>query len=165
MGASDYVKELRALIGDRLLLLPGVAAIIRDDEGRVLLQRRAQDGRWSLPAGAIDPGESPAEAIVRECFEETGLHVRPERVLGVFGGADGFRAVLPGGDRVEYTAIVFACAVVGGTLGGRDGETAELAYVHPAARPPLVTEYPIEAMLAADQPVFQRVREQARRDD
>jgi 8-oxo-dGTP pyrophosphatase MutT (NUDIX family) len=157
MAASDYVKELRALIGHRLLLLPGVAAIIRDEAGRVLLQRRAQDGCWSLPAGAIDPGESPAEAIVRECLEETGLRVRPERVLGVFGGADGYRAELPGGDRVEYTAIVFACQVLGGTLGGRDGETAELAFFHPADRPPLVTEYPIEEMLRADAPVFQRV--------
>jgi 8-oxo-dGTP pyrophosphatase MutT (NUDIX family) len=154
MAASDYVKELRALIGPRLLMLPGVAAIIRDAEGRVLLQRRAQDGRWSLPAGAIDPGESPAEAVVRECWEETGLRVRPERVLGVFGGADGYRSVLPGGDQVEYTVVVFACEVIGGELGGRDGETAELAYFPPDDRPPLITEYPIEAMLAADRPVF-----------
>jgi 8-oxo-dGTP pyrophosphatase MutT (NUDIX family) len=150
MAASDYVKEIRALIGHRLLLMPGVAAVIRDHQGRVLLQRRAQDGQWSLPAGAIDPGESPAEAVARECREETGLHVRPRRVIGVFGGAPGFRSTLEGGDQVEYTAVVFECEVVGGSLGGLDGETAELRYFALEDRPPLVTEYPLEAMLRSD---------------
>ena len=58
--------------------------------GVSLLQRRNDDGSWSLPAGAIDPGEGPAQAVVREAYEETGLHVVPEKVAGVFGG-EGFR--------------------------------------------------------------------------
>jgi len=105
MGISPYVRDIRESIGTRLLLMPAVAAIVRDGEGRILLQRRSDDGRWNLPAGAIDPGESPDEAVVREVREETGLEVRPVRVAGVFGGADGFRHRYGNGDEVEFTAI------------------------------------------------------------
>ena len=58
MPISPYYRRLRDLVGDELLLLPSVAALIRDAEGRVLVQKRG-DGTWSLPAGAIEPGETP----------------------------------------------------------------------------------------------------------
>ena len=154
MGMSPYVREMRGLVGTRLLLLPAVAALIRDGEGRILLQRRADDGRWNLPAGAIDPGESPDQAVVREVREETGLEVRPVRVAGVFGGPDGFHHRYPNGDEVEFTAIVFECAVVGGSLDADDEETAELGWFHLHARPPLSIEYPLEAMLSGGPAVF-----------
>ena len=144
MGISDYLRGLRASVGSELLLLPSVAGIVRDAGGRVLLQRRADDGTWGLPAGAIDPGEAPARAVVREVWEETGLLVEPERVAGVFGGADGFRFTYPNGDRVEVTVIVFDCRVVGGALGGRDDETVGLAYFEPDAIPALKADYPRE---------------------
>jgi 8-oxo-dGTP pyrophosphatase MutT (NUDIX family) len=83
---SPYFKQLRAKIGHDLLLMPGVAAAIRDASGRLLLQERASGEGWSLPAGAIEPGESPEQAIQREVLEETGLVVAPTEVLGVFGG-------------------------------------------------------------------------------
>lgn len=154
MGMSPYVREMRGLVGTRLILLPAVAALIRDGEGRILLQRRADDGRWNLPAGAVDPGESPDEAVVREVREETGLEVRPVRVAGVFGGAGGFRHRYPNGDEVEFTAIVFECAVAGGSLDDGDEETAELAWFALDGRPPLSIEYPLAAMLSGGPAVF-----------
>src|SRR5690242_2766065 len=101
MPISDYVRELRECVGTRLLLLPGVTGIVRDEQGRVLLMRRADNGFWGFPAGAIDPGETPAQAVEREVREETGLHVRATRVAGVFGGA-GFRLRYENGDEAEY---------------------------------------------------------------
>lgn len=112
MPISDCLKGIRAAIGHERLLNPGVAAIIRNDEGRILLQKRSDDGSWSLPAGAIDLGETPAQAVVREAYEETGLHVVPEKVAGVFGGA-GFRHTYPNGDKLEIVSIVFLCHVTG----------------------------------------------------
>jgi 8-oxo-dGTP pyrophosphatase MutT (NUDIX family) len=141
MPISSWLRELRAVVGRRLLLLPGVAAIVRDGAGRVLFMRRADDGRWGLPAGAIDPGESPAEAVVREVREETGLVVRPMRVAGVFGGA-GYRHRYPNGDEVEWTVAVFDCDVVGGELAARDGEALELRYFAPEEAPALQLPYP-----------------------
>jgi 8-oxo-dGTP pyrophosphatase MutT (NUDIX family) len=55
-----------------------------------------------MPAGAIEPGENPAQAIVWEVREETGLKVKRERIVGVFGG-NGFRLEYSNGDQVEYT--------------------------------------------------------------
>ena len=57
---SPYFQQLRAKIGHDLLLLPSVAAVIRNSDGRLLLQEKASGEGWSLPAGAIEPAESPA---------------------------------------------------------------------------------------------------------
>jgi 8-oxo-dGTP pyrophosphatase MutT (NUDIX family) len=151
---SPCVRGLRGVIGTRLLLVPAVAALIRDDAGRILLQRRADDGCWNLPAGAVDPGESPADAVVREVREETGLAVRPVRVAGVFGGRGGFRHRYPNGDEVEFTAIVFECEAVGGALEPEDDETAELGWFRLDDRPALTIEYPLAEMLAGGPAVF-----------
>jgi 8-oxo-dGTP pyrophosphatase MutT (NUDIX family) len=135
------MKSLRAKVGTALLQVPSVAAIIRDERGDLLLQRRASDGAWSLPAGAIDPGESPARAVVREVWEETGLRVIPVRLIALLGG-ESYRHTYENGDRVEYTVALFACRITGGELGGRDGESIELRYVDPAAMPALALPYP-----------------------
>jgi 8-oxo-dGTP pyrophosphatase MutT (NUDIX family) len=145
MSISDYVREMRECVGHRLLLLPGVTGLVRDDEGRVLLMRRADNGRWGFPAGAIDPGESPAQAVEREVREETGLQVRATRVAGVFGGA-GFRLRYENGDEAEYTVIVFECEVVGGKLEPVDGEALELRYFAPNEAPQLLLAYPRELL-------------------
>jgi mutator protein MutT len=143
MPISEYLGALREKIGSSLVLMPGVAAVIRDEQGNVLLGRRSDNGKWGLPAGAIDPGETPAEAIVREVYEETGLHVIPVRILGVFGGKD-FRMKYPNGDQVEYTVVLFECRVVGGELCLLDGESLELDYVDPDDIPDLGQPYPRE---------------------
>lgn len=126
MAISPFYAALRERVGTQLLLMPAVAAVIRDDTGRVLIQR-TQHGQWSLPAGAIEPGESPAQTLVREVREETGLLVRAERVLAVWGGPD-CRVTYPNGDIVEYVVTVFDCRAVGGELLSSCDETAELRW-------------------------------------
>jgi 8-oxo-dGTP pyrophosphatase MutT (NUDIX family) len=115
---------------------------VRDGEGRVLLLRRSDDGRWDLPGGTADPGEAPARALVREVWEETGLCVVPERIVGVFGGGDGFRATYPNGDEVAFIDTVFECRTVGGRLQCQDGEALELRYFLPVDLPELPLRYP-----------------------
>ena len=68
-----YVAELREAVGDRPILLPSTALIALDPEGRILLQRRTDDGTWGLPGGLMEIGEAPEEAVVRETREEMGL--------------------------------------------------------------------------------------------
>ena len=143
MAISHYLKQLRGRIGTVLVIMPAVVGLMRNEAGLVLFQRSADSGDWGLPGGSVDPGESPAVALVREVLEETGLHVRPERVAGVFGGP-GYRVRYANGDIVEYTVIVFECRILGGELGGLDDETAELRYFSAGARPVLDAPFPDE---------------------
>ena len=138
---SPYLRHLRSKIGHDLLLLPSVAAVIRDLEGRVLLQEKSSGEGWSLPAGGIEPGESPAEAIRREVGEEVGILVEPQQILGVFGGS-GFRYVYPNGDTVEYTVILYHCTPIGTSAAPVDPETRSLRYFGVAEMPKLALPYP-----------------------
>jgi 8-oxo-dGTP diphosphatase len=83
MGISEYVAGLRALVGHDLLMLPSVSAVVRNSAGEFLLGQRSDTSEWSLIAGSIDPGEQPADAIVREIHEETGVHAVADPLVGV----------------------------------------------------------------------------------
>lgn len=140
MSMSPFYRSIRDRVGSSLLVIPAVAAVIRDESGRVLLQQR-HDGSWSLPAGAIEPGESPSVAVIRQVFEETGLQVRPSRVAAVVGGSS-CRIRYPNGDGVEYVVTVFDCGIVRGRFVGSNEETRTLTYFRREDLPPLAFEYP-----------------------
>jgi len=98
---SDHLRELRRRVGhEPVLQVPSVSVAVRDQAGRVLLARHSEGGAWVLPGGAIEPGESPADAAVREAWEETGLLVRLTALVGVFGGPD-FIVQYRNGDRTS----------------------------------------------------------------
>lgn len=126
MAISEYLKELRSHVGARLLLMPAVTGIIHDDEGRVLLVYTTDD-MWGTPGGAIDPGETPAIAVVRELREELGLEVEPVAVLAVYSR----RLKYPHGDEVEYTSVAFRCRIVEGEIAPADDEVLRWEWVDP----------------------------------
>lgn len=126
--------------------MPSVAGIVRNDLGEILLQNKGNGEKWSLPAGAIELGEAPAEAVVREVWEETGLYVEPQKLLGVFGGKD-FRYHYPNGHQVEYNVCMFDCVIKSGELSPKDNETAELQYFSPGNMPELALPYPKDLFL------------------
>jgi 8-oxo-dGTP pyrophosphatase MutT (NUDIX family) len=128
------------------LLIPAVAAVIRDSSDRLLLQEKASGEGWSLPAGAIEPGESPEDALRREVREETGLCVVPTRIIGVFGG-QAFRYLYPNGDAVEATIVLYRCAVIAESPEGwTDPETKSLGWFARRELPRLQVTYPAEAL-------------------
>ncbi|UFZ05793.1 NUDIX domain-containing protein [Bradyrhizobium ontarionense] len=128
MPISDHLRAVRSKIGHDLLATTAVSISLFDDQGCILLGRDAETGLWTLPGGAIDPNEHPADAATRECFEETGLLVRPQRLLGVFGGPE-FLVRYPNGDLTYYTVIAFEAALVGGALVPDGDEIASLRFV------------------------------------
>jgi len=131
MAISPYVAHLRARVGAERLLLPSATGILYDAAGAILLVRQREGDVWSTPGGVVEPDESPAEAVIREVREETGLDVRPVRVLGVFGGP-AFVVCYPNGDESQYVMTVFECSVVGGKAAPDHDETIELRWVGPA---------------------------------
>ena len=127
MPISSYLKSVREKVGHDLLTMTAVAIAVFDAEGRLLLGRDAEMDRWTLPGGGIDPNELPADAAVRECYEETGLLVRLDGLIGIFGGSE-FLTHYPNGDVTYYTTAAFRGAIVGGAHQPVDGEFAELRY-------------------------------------
>jgi ADP-ribose pyrophosphatase YjhB (NUDIX family) len=112
-----------------------------------LLQEKSSGEGWSLPAGEIEPGESPEHAVRREVLEETGLEVVPKEILGVFGGRD-FRYVYPNGNAVEYAVVLYRCTVTRETSAARDPETKSLRYFEMAEMPRLALPYPTEMLFS-----------------
>jgi 8-oxo-dGTP pyrophosphatase MutT (NUDIX family) len=147
MPISPYIKNLRQYVGKDLLLVPGTAAIVHNQQGDVLLQRRSDNGQWGLLGGAVDPHEAPAQAVVREVFEEAGLMVRPVRCTALIH----LNTVYPNGDHLQPTVAVFECEIVAGELKSLDGESLELRFFAPENLPdsPMLTPYP-KAVFAKD---------------
>src|SRR5215831_12978951 len=152
MPMSTHIQALRALVGNQLLVLPAVTGLVFDARGQVLMARHSPDGIWAAPGGAVDPEEPPCDAVVRELREETGLHVEPIALRGVFAGPE-LRVRYANGDETAYVTSVFECTVAGGTLCPDGDEVLEARFVAPdelerlplarwarALLPPLVRE-------------------------
>ncbi len=118
----------------------GATAVIFDTAGRILLIRRSDNGMWALPGGWADVGESASETAAREAFEETGLQVKPTRLLGVYDSRKS-------GSRNPHHIylIVFLCEIIGGAL-TTSNETTAFGYfaeadlptdLHPGSQPRL----------------------------
>lgn len=127
MAMSPYLRALREHVGPMRLLLPSVSAHVFDADGRLLLVRQRELGIWSTPGGMIEPDERPADAVVREAWEETGLRVEPLRVAGVYGGPE-FVVRYANGDEAQYVIIAFECAILSGEPRADGDETVEARY-------------------------------------
>lgn len=124
---SPHVRQLRELVGAQLLVLPSVAVLPRDEQGRVLLVRHADNGQWGTVGGAVDPDEGPADAAVRECAEETGLTIALGTILAAVGGPS-FRVTYDNGDKTSYVTIVYDARVTAGVPRPDGDETTECGW-------------------------------------
>ncbi|NMO95333.1 NUDIX domain-containing protein [Paenibacillus lemnae] len=98
----------------RILVTGG--AIIRDDQGRILLQRRSDYGDWGLPGGGMNAGESIEETMVREVHEETGLVVTDYELYAVYSGSR-MKYRYPDGNEVVFVMFIFnAKAAIAGKI-------------------------------------------------
>lgn len=128
---SDYVKRLRERIGHEFMLMPAVAAFVRDGDGRVLLVQHVE-GRWQIPGGAVDPGERPEEAAARELREEASVEIALGDVLGVFGGPE-YQITYANGDEAGWVVAVYSAAIVSGAPApGDPGEIQDVRWFAPA---------------------------------
>ena len=127
MPMSEYWKGVRRRMGHDLLVIPSVTALIYDGQGRILLVRHVEGDVWVAPGGGIEPHESPADAVAREVWEETGLAVEPVRVIGVYGGPE-FQVTYSNGDQVSYVMAVYECRALDGVMRPDGVETLELAF-------------------------------------
>jgi 8-oxo-dGTP pyrophosphatase MutT (NUDIX family) len=131
MVMSPYIADLRKQIGTSRLLLPSVTGIVYGEQGEILLVRQRDGDVWSTPGGAIEPDESPTDAVVRETWEETGLLVRPVALIGVFGGPN-FVVRYTNGDETQYVMAVYRCSQISGQLTDSSDEITTSRFVSEA---------------------------------
>jgi 8-oxo-dGTP pyrophosphatase MutT (NUDIX family) len=132
-GMSDYIRQIRAKVGNESLMSPAVGAIVVNEEGHILLQKRADNGRWALPAGGVEPHESPTQAVIREVWEETGVLVEPVRLVGIYSGPEYNFTFAGSGDRVEVFSVIYFCRPIGGRPEPDGLESVDVAYFAPEA--------------------------------
>jgi ADP-ribose pyrophosphatase YjhB (NUDIX family) len=135
--AEDIVEEWLRAVGSGVpgYVTPKIAvgAAVGNDQGELLLVKRADSGVWLYPTGWADVGYSAAEVVVKEVLEETGIEAEPLRLIAVL---DGLRL---GFTRVPLYSLVFHCQAVGGELRPHPLETSDVGWFAPDKLPrPLV---------------------------
>ncbi len=125
------MSETQVLYGPRLSkdgkLRIGCSAVILDEKHeKALLTRRADNGRWCIPGGMMESGESAAEACEREVWEETGLRVHADRLIGVYSDPDQL-VIYPNAEKVHFVILSFEVTVLSGEI-SLSNETTEAGY-------------------------------------
>ncbi|MBL7501930.1 NUDIX domain-containing protein [Frankia sp. CNm7] len=121
MGRIDYYHDPNAPAANALVV--GGCAVVPDGDGRILLQRRADNGEWALPGGGMDIGETLAGCVIREVREETGFDIIIERIVGVYSDPGHVFAYDNGEIRQQFS-ICLAGRIVGGAPAVSDESTA-----------------------------------------
>lgn len=121
-----YIMDLRKIVGHRRLLMPG-AGVFPIREGKVLLQRRRDNGLWADHGGSVELSEKVEDAARREMLEETGLIVGELTLLGIYSGTE-MDYVYPNGDQVSIIGMYFTCEDFTGTVKLQAEEVTELKW-------------------------------------
>jgi ADP-ribose pyrophosphatase YjhB (NUDIX family) len=132
-----YTRWLRSYVGHQRLMQVRASGFVRNEAGEILLCRRADVMLWDVPGGTIGLDETPAQGLMREVAEETGLQLHAERIIGVYGGPE-FHWTYPNGDQAQILAIFFAATIVSGTLLPSGHENVNIAFFAPDKLPPLL---------------------------
>jgi len=128
MGFADsYLGRLRKKIGHDKIIVAGARAIIRNKKGEVLLIRRTDTGRWGMPAGSLELGDSVIDAVKREVLEETGLKVISCRPMAIYSDPK-YSVTYPNGDQVQIFAMVFIVDEWEGELISVTDETSDIGF-------------------------------------
>lgn len=110
-------------------LVVATSAVIVDEQGRILLQRRTDSGNWALPGGAMEMTESLSDSVIRETKEETGLDVMVTGIVGTYTDPKHIIAYTDGEVRRQFN-ICYTARILGGELRASSESTA-LAFIHP----------------------------------
>ncbi|MFG2994583.1 NUDIX domain-containing protein [Streptomyces sp. NPDC048257] len=129
MPRRDYEGDPNAPLANSLV--PAASAIVVDDDGRVLLQRRTDNGAWALPGGKMELGESIGDCAVRETLEETGIEVEVVGIVGTYTNPGHVFAYDDGEVRQEFSICLLAHPT-GGNL-RRSDESLEVGWFTPEA--------------------------------
>lgn len=149
---SEYIMDLRKLLGNRPLMQAGASVMVVDSQDRVLLEKRRDNGLWAYAGGAVELYESVEDAARRELLEETGLIAEKMTLFGLFSGPE-MAYTYPNGDRVSNLDAVYLCREYHGELRPQPDEVTELRFF---AREELPNE---EELMPPNRPALKKWRQ------
>lgn len=123
---TEHIKNMRKFIGNERLMIVGESVMIYKD-GKLLLQKRLDNGCWADHGGCLELGETVEETAKRELFEETGLTANSLELLGVFSGKELFYTY-PNGDMVSNVCVAYLCESFSGEVITQTNETTDLQW-------------------------------------
>ena len=124
-----YIEELRSVIGHRRIILPGCIVFIQNPQGQILMQQRKYPyGKWGLPGGLMELGESTEETVRREICEETGLKTGKLSLFGVYSGED-YLCTAQNGDEFYVVTIVYTTTEYSGEVSVNDHESLAFEWI------------------------------------
>ena len=129
---ESYVGQIRRLAGKRKLIMTGARGVVRDPQGRILLIRRRDNGRWAMPAGSQELGESILDCLKREVKEETGLDVLSATPIAIYSNLS---IVTAYGDPYQLLLVEFLVDEWSGSLVTETDETVDACFFHIDAPP------------------------------
>ncbi|HCT79445.1 MAG TPA: NUDIX hydrolase [Micromonosporaceae bacterium] len=124
-GRPDFYRDPRAPKANSLVA--GGSALVTDEHGRILMQRRADSGNWALPGGIMDLGETLEQRVIREVKEEGGLDIEITGLLGIYTDPQHVIAYADGEVRQEFN-VTFYGKVIGGEIAVSD-ESTEVRFI------------------------------------
>jgi 8-oxo-dGTP pyrophosphatase MutT (NUDIX family) len=124
---SNYIMDLRKIVGHRTLLQVGASVIVENSEGKILLQQRSDHHSWGYAGGAVELDEIVEDTAIRELFEETGLKAEHLELLGIYSGKD-MHNTYPNGDDVSNVDIVYICKQYSGELKRQESEVEDIRF-------------------------------------
>ena len=127
MSRIDHFNDPDAPKATRIV--PTASAVVADEQGRLLLAKRIDNDLWTIPGGAMKPGETIAETAVREVKEETGIDVEVISLVGTYSNPRHVVEYSDGEERQQFS-VCFACRPIGGETTTSD-ETSEAGYFSP----------------------------------
>ena len=110
--AQNYIQWIRSKVGHDKIILIFAGGCIFNEKREVLLQKRGDSNKWGFPGGAIELGETPQMAAIRETKEETGLEVEVGRLIGIYTDCN---MEYPNGDKAQSICIAFTGVVLSAT--------------------------------------------------
>ena len=124
---SDYISNLRSKIGHMPIFNPVVTLVIYK-KGKILLQKRTDNGTWAIHGGAIELGEKYIDALYREIKEELNIVPVNPQLMGIFSGEELHHTYKKSGDEVYALNHVFICEDYEGDIYFVDGEVENLKW-------------------------------------
>lgn len=133
--SQSYLGQLRKIVGNRIILIPGARVVVHDRRGRVLLELRKDFRKWGLPGGHGEIGDDIATTAMREVYEETGLRIARPEPFGIASDPKRETITFPNGDRTQNVAVLFHARKPAGTPRHDPSETLEIDWFAPDELP------------------------------